>query len=657
MDDSQDAGGINLQEREDTEHLQKITDILLAAGYFRARLNNIEPFDKVLGGCCWCITGLMYSVEMDFRDDLTLGEKIRLSEKITESLGEMRCPYQLFPHQIQGLNYEKIIPVLKWLIEQLMKTRDTRGAITRKQALQSFSRKYNRNVKREKHEHIEKMLDLVEQTNPKRVYKSSKIYTMKLEDPKRVHSCLREFNDLSASRLYKHIFETIARMVRYEERDRLKAEQEEGLGNLEEVKNTGVKQDSIAKTIKQIKRDKEAGGLDEKQEFLDLNDAILGVKGDETEKGELDEEISRLRQKTLRVKADNVNQILSQNIEALTEDVKNLQQMSEAQLTQDEEFFIKSEQENHERNLQAIKKRKEKLEQELTEESEHYKTTETLIKEESKKLDDNSVLKSKLERDITTLDTKIAQSPITESQLAKIHKKEELKQQIKDMKKKCKEEKVRLDEELIRIKKKNEELEKEEQARVLATIEAKYNEQYEKLMDQKKKIAEQNRSITALQRKIENCPSKIELSQYHKRFTELFETINAKFEENRKYSNLFNTKNEVKELLNHQINYINEIRKEFTNAKGKKERKVLQDNLESVNAELATKIATSELTLKEIRNEKDMIVEEFNKCLNMEKEHYNRVKLLEAECDKNELLMKQVKEIKKEQKRQQEATA
>jgi hypothetical protein len=50
-DDSRD--GINLQEREDTEFLQNITDMLLGAGYFRARLNNIEPFDKVLGGLSW----------------------------------------------------------------------------------------------------------------------------------------------------------------------------------------------------------------------------------------------------------------------------------------------------------------------------------------------------------------------------------------------------------------------------------------------------------------------------------------------------------------------------------------------------------------------------------------------------------------------------
>lgn len=62
------------------------------------------------------------------------------------------------------------------------------------------------------------------------------------------------------------------------------------------------------------------------------------------------------------------------------------------------------------------------------------------------------------------------------------------------------------------------------------------------------------------------------------------------------------------------------------------------------------KIISSEKSLKDVRNQKDLIVEDLNKYLNMEKEHYGKVKLLEAECDKNELLMKQIKEIKREQK-------
>ena len=56
--------------------------MLVAAGYFRARL-PIEPFDKILGGMCWCITGSNNEIDLDFEDDLKLGQKVKLSEKVS----------------------------------------------------------------------------------------------------------------------------------------------------------------------------------------------------------------------------------------------------------------------------------------------------------------------------------------------------------------------------------------------------------------------------------------------------------------------------------------------------------------------------------------------------------------------------------------------
>ena len=41
------------------------------SGYFRARL-AISPFDKILGGMCWCITGSNIDVDIEFDDDLNM---------------------------------------------------------------------------------------------------------------------------------------------------------------------------------------------------------------------------------------------------------------------------------------------------------------------------------------------------------------------------------------------------------------------------------------------------------------------------------------------------------------------------------------------------------------------------------------------------------
>jgi len=50
-----------------------------------------------------------------------------------------------------------------------------------------------------------------------------------------------------------------------------------------------------------------------------------------------------------------------------------------------------------------------------------------------------------------------------------------------------------------------------------------------------------NRAVTVLQRKIEACPSNVEVTQFHKRLVELFDNLNSRTTESRKYYNLFNT--------------------------------------------------------------------------------------------------------------------
>ena len=100
--------------------------------------------------------------------------------------------------------------------------------------------------------------------------------------------------------------------------------------------------------------------------------------------------------------------------------------------------------------------------------------------------------------------------------MAMIDERNRLKKESKTLKAECKDKKKNLDSELEKVKKHNQELAKKEHSEILKKIDDKYGVEYGKLFERRKKIAEQNRTITVLQRKIENCPSKIELQQYHK---------------------------------------------------------------------------------------------------------------------------------------------
>uniref|UniRef100_A0A8B7V058 Coiled-coil domain-containing protein 93 homolog n=1 Tax=Castor canadensis TaxID=51338 RepID=A0A8B7V058_CASCN len=69
-----------VETREDEEQNVKLTEILellVAAGYFRARIKGLSPFDKVVGGMTWCITTCNFDVDVDllFQENSTIGQK------------------------------------------------------------------------------------------------------------------------------------------------------------------------------------------------------------------------------------------------------------------------------------------------------------------------------------------------------------------------------------------------------------------------------------------------------------------------------------------------------------------------------------------------------------------------------------------------------
>ena len=75
----------------------------MGAGYFRARIKGLTPFDKVVGGLTWCLQNCAVQLEVDllYQENLSIGQKIALTEKIVSVLPQMKCPVQIEPHQIQ----------------------------------------------------------------------------------------------------------------------------------------------------------------------------------------------------------------------------------------------------------------------------------------------------------------------------------------------------------------------------------------------------------------------------------------------------------------------------------------------------------------------------------------------------------------------------
>ncbi|ENN72276.1 hypothetical protein YQE_11075, partial [Dendroctonus ponderosae] len=129
-----------LQDEEQSRKLQEIVDLLVAAGYFRARIKGLSPFDKVVGGLSWCLEALSVDLDVDllFQENATIGQQIALSEKIVAVLPRVQCPHRIEPHQVQGLDLEHVFPVVQWLVKASMEAREQNCAQMRNYALLQF---------------------------------------------------------------------------------------------------------------------------------------------------------------------------------------------------------------------------------------------------------------------------------------------------------------------------------------------------------------------------------------------------------------------------------------------------------------------------------------------------------------------------------------
>ena len=221
---------------------------------------------------------------------------------------------------------------------------------------------------------------------------------------------------------------------------------------------------------------------------------------------------------------------------------------------------------------------------------------------------------------------------------ALIEEKARLAEEKGQMKKKCKEEKKRLDAELEKMKQKKSDLEQTEQTQVLQQIDDEFAAEHTKLIEQRKLVAIENRNINVIQRKIENCPSKIEITQFHKRLVELFENMNLKAEENRKYINLYNTVQEIKKLFGQEQKYITEINASYRGCKNKKEKEHLCKNIQATLAAIKNNIEKSKSQVDNHRQDQMKVSKVYNDSILTEKNHFLRIKEFEDECDRNDEL-------------------
>ena len=92
----------------------------------------------------WCISLSNYEVDVDllFLENSAIRHKIAITEKIVYLLPVMQCPHRLEPHQIQGLDYIHIFPVVQWLVRKAIETRSEIGNAVRSFSVFQFNKDF-----------------------------------------------------------------------------------------------------------------------------------------------------------------------------------------------------------------------------------------------------------------------------------------------------------------------------------------------------------------------------------------------------------------------------------------------------------------------------------------------------------------------------------
>uniref|UniRef100_A0A9J8D6J3 Coiled-coil domain-containing protein 93 n=1 Tax=Cyprinus carpio carpio TaxID=630221 RepID=A0A9J8D6J3_CYPCA len=577
----QEGNLIKVETREDEEQsvkLAEILELLLAAGYFRARIKGLSPFDKVVGGLTWCITTCNFDIDVDllFQENSTIGQKIALTEKIVSVLPKMKCPHRLEPHQIQGLDFIHIFPVVQWLVKKAIETREEMGDYVRSYSISQFQKTHafpeDEEFELRKERAICTVMNVCEVYAPQRRYKRQVDAGELLDEESRVHSTLLEFGRYSISSFT-------------------------GPGNF--VLSSCPAGINFPLTNQFW------------MPFLQLRIKALmtGMAAMATEE----------------LSASTVGQIVGLQSEEIKQIATEYAEKAERSVEDRPERFGPAQQ--HRRQLASLNKQITQKTKELEEVIPHSYTYLTLQISHSLELNSLEDVESQ------------ADSGLLEKLRALVAMNENLKHQEQTFRSHCREEMTRLQQNIEELKLEYGE-EGDEKKEMNMLIDQQYTADREKLQKIRLLMARRNREIAILQRKIDEVPSRAELTQYQKRFIELYSQGVHVFK--------------VRNLFIFYIFLTLPVKQDFSSlsvlclcvsramaSSGSKEQFLRQ--MEQIVEGIKQSRIKMEKKRQENKMRRDQLNDEYLELLDKQRLYFKTVKDFKEECRKNEMLLSKLR--------------
>lgn len=610
---------------EDAEGLVKqkeIFDLLLQAKYFRIRIQSLSPFDKILGGMAWCIANSNYEIDLDYNDNLNLGQKIKLAEKVVAGLQMMKCPFLIQPHQIQGLDYKSIYPVVQWLIKFVIETRSTRQDYNRSQAKFLGARLTSKasviGVASEKsHENWKESLP-----QAKREAKNSNVAKYPYSNPVRVYSTLIEQGDLTSFSSYQKLLALTEGSLTsggqpVNASEVLPPSSSSSLAqstvstNTQQPSATPAARNSSVKPVQSAKKEPEEAEIfteDLAIEIIDLNQegfTRVGNRRKTAAGGQL-----------LKIVKEN-REMYGKQIEKA--EAENVEENSVASAILAEKQIFEEQKQNL---LQLVEKRKSQIENlkgEYAEESEKVENHEASLKEYEKV---NRQMQAAQEVIKEKLKTK--GKPEEVAQITKIYEeKQSLLAQKNHLKKEYKAHQAEVSESRKKIEEEWAWVFNEEEIEKIRKEHAQKKEVYDSRF---KVLTEANVKLALNQRKLELMPSTVEIAQYTQRFIEFFESTATEYDKQKEVFTSVQAKQDIKTSYDNHQSLLEDFKKGWQACQKSSQKKAFLANVSNAVVRMQDNVKAAENSLKVALTQKNKNFETFSGLLISEREYYKLLK-------------------------------
>eukprot|EP00753_Platysulcus_tardus_P007692 PLAT15393.1.p1 GENE.PLAT15393.1~~PLAT15393.1.p1 ORF type:complete len:647 (+),score=430.85 PLAT15393.1:25-1941(+) len=612
---------------------EELTQILLSAGYFRARIPSLSEFDKVVGGLCWSISasGAIVDVDLFFQENSTIGQKIKLAENIVEALRRMKCPFPLQAHQIQGEDFPALFPIIQWLVKKVIEYRELTGDLTRLFSEYRFGTEY---VDPSDETFTDDFTAGVsERYGPLRRMKRSAAAKAKLSGlDARVSSVLLEYGERVISRD--------------------DAESKEGAAGEGGAAGGGIAAAAAAAAGAGGLRSAGGGAGGGTAFERQLAAAQRAAAEEEAAMAREAAAMQKMLLKTMATVDGDDASLTGSSVAGIVGLQSELIREAAAEYSEQAEEIRRAAEEAGGGGgggaggaLGIFKRQKAALERQLAERRAEAEAAEeeraaaaaalraaAAAREKAAKYNARVVRETKK---LEAVESREEFAADLAELKALVQLNEALKAQEAAFKASCLSQRSRLTALIAEL----EAAEGDDEAERLAEIEAMHEELLAKYNKARQLLAKKNQALARLLRKLDDVPARSELIQYERRFVELYEAVAAKLEEHRKFVAVFNSSVTVRDLLSKEATLLESISSQTDALDSRAGREAFSKAMSGILAGLEDTQRKKTAALDDLVERKESLEEEHARLVEKQRRYFAAVKELQDACTKNDQLV------------------